>query len=86
MARIERDERHPVLNLVHVGEIGERVFPTWDRRYLNNDSLRSIQPEDVLEGVLMTIRKGGLRGGQDHRAGHAVGTPIRLPKVGVRGS
>jgi hypothetical protein len=55
MAAIERDPRHRVVNLVHLGEVGDRKFSEWSMRYLNLPDLREIKLEDVLENVLLTM-------------------------------
>lgn len=58
MDLIANDARHRVVNLIHLGEIeGGRLFPSWSMRYLSTQYFHMIQMEDVLEGVLLTMRE-----------------------------
>jgi hypothetical protein len=54
---IVADPRHRVINLIRLGEIKQRLFPTWSMRYLSDRYFHMIQMEDVLEGVLLTMRE-----------------------------
>jgi hypothetical protein len=55
MAEIAADDRHRVVNVFHLDDVGERLFPHWHMRYLNGSYLRTIQMEDVLEVALLTM-------------------------------
>ena len=57
MDEISGDQRHRLLNVVHLGETEGRMFPSWNMRYLNTPYFRSIEMEDVLEGVLLTMQE-----------------------------
>ena len=55
MAEIAADERHRIVNVIHLDDSNERLFPGWHMRYLNGSYLRTIQMEDVLEVALLTM-------------------------------
>jgi hypothetical protein len=56
MDEIARDGRHRVINLVELGATAERIFPSWNMRYLDAAFFQAVQLEDVLEGVLRTMQ------------------------------
>lgn len=55
MAEIAADERHRIANIIHLDDIDQRFFPGWHMRYLNGSYLRTMQMEDVLDVVLVTM-------------------------------
>lgn len=57
MAEIERDERHQVVNVAHLGEIESRAFPNWSMRYLDSDYFHALRMEDALETILLTMNE-----------------------------
>jgi hypothetical protein len=57
MDKIAADERHEVVNVVHLGEIESRRFSDWNMRYITASELGMIQLEDVLQGVLKTMHE-----------------------------
>jgi len=57
MAEIERDERHRVVNIAHLGDVGSRAFPGWSMRYLDSDFFHALRMEDVLETILLTMNE-----------------------------
>ena len=57
MAEIERDERHRVVNVVHLGDVRSRAFPGWSMRYLDSEFFHALRMEDVLETILLTMNE-----------------------------
>lgn len=57
MKRIERDERHSVVNIVYLENLDERVFPNWRMRYLHRSEFSTIELEDILEQVLFHMKE-----------------------------
>ena len=57
MAEIERDERHRVINVAHLGDVGSQAFPGWSMRYLDSDFFHALRMEDVLETILLTMNE-----------------------------
>lgn len=56
MQTIAADPRHEVLNVVHLGETPSRRFDDWSMRYVTPYEMDQITHEDVLLGVLRTMR------------------------------
>ena len=57
MAKIERDERHRVVNVAQLGDVGSRSFPGWSMRYLDSEFFHALRMEDVLETILLTMNE-----------------------------
>lgn len=57
MEKIAADERHELINVIHLGEIETRRFSDWDMRYVTVNELGMIQLEDILQGVLKTMHE-----------------------------
>lgn len=56
MARIERDQRHDVARVLELSLFEERLFVDWDMRFLRSSDLVQIRMQDLLEGVLRSMR------------------------------
>lgn len=56
MEVIRGDERHQILNVVPLGDVGDRRFAGWSMRYISAGDLRTVQLEDILENILKTMR------------------------------
>jgi hypothetical protein len=55
MTEIADDDRHTIVNVVELGEVGQRRFKGWSMRYLTPYDMSSIRMEDVLENVLVSM-------------------------------
>lgn len=56
MDEIEKDSRHEVLNLIHIGNIKERRFRGWDMRYLEETELKNMQLEDTFKWIMSSMK------------------------------
>lgn len=56
MDQIEKDSRHEVLNLIHIGNIKERKFRGWDMRYLEDAELKNMQLEDMFKWIITSMK------------------------------
>lgn len=57
MQTIGEDDRHEVVNIVHVGNVGPRLFPSWRMRLLDSQAVKTVQMEHVLESVLLNMQE-----------------------------
>ncbi len=55
MDSISRDRRHNVTNLVEIGAVTMRRFPTWRMRMITADGLHEIKIEHILREMLMGL-------------------------------
>lgn len=55
MAEIAADDRHVLRNVLELGDVGRRNFPSWSMRLIRDGELRGVRLDDVLESVLLTM-------------------------------
>jgi hypothetical protein len=55
MEQIARDDRHEILNIIHLDDLETRFFPDWRMRFVTNRELTTVRMEDILENVLVNM-------------------------------
>lgn len=56
MDQIDKDTRHEVINLIHIGNIHERRFRGWDMRYLDDAELKYMHLEDTFKWIISSMK------------------------------
>ena len=55
--RIEADKRHQIIQVIDLGEIARQKFQAWDMRYLDQQELKQFNLEDMLDWIIMDMKK-----------------------------
>lgn len=54
---IEADKRHQIIQVIDLGEIARPKFKAWDMRYLDQQELERYKLEDMLDWIIMDMKK-----------------------------